>query len=404
MKVYRNLNQILTLQSAQLKGGRNLTPDDATIVDTGAIVFDEHKIHWIGKTADLPAKYDNLPSHDMNGFVLTPGIVDSHTHLVFGGNRSKEYVDRLNGVDYQLIAARGGGILYTMKETLSLSEDQLFAESVVKLDRFIELGVKVIEIKSGYALTSEGELKVLRVIKRLKDSYKNKLLIFSTYLGAHAVPKEFASSRDFLTKVVIPTLDLAHGEGLVDFVDIFVEQGYFSVEDAKLLFNRSKELGLKTRIHADEFTDLGCGALAAEYNCASADHLLKVSDHSIQKLSQSDTVATLLPGTAFFLGKPLAPARKLLDAGCRVALASDYNPGSSHIDNLLLVASLSAPNLKMNLTEVWAAITLNAAFSLGLPNYGYLEVGSASCFSLFKTAQVSDITYFWGRNFHQKSP
>ena len=404
MKVYKNLNQIVTLQSAQAKGGRNLVPDDLSIIEDGAIVFDQSQVHWIGKTSDLPAPYSSIPTHILRNHVLTPGLVDSHTHLVFGGNRSQEYADRLNGVDYQEIANRGGGILFTMKETLSLSEDELFAKSQQKLERFYKIGVKVIEIKSGYALTVEGELRLLRVIHRLKESNRDRIKIFSTFLGAHAVPKDQPSSHQFINNVVIPTLEKAHAQGLVDVVDIFVEQGYFSIADAKALFQKAKALGLKTRIHADEFTDLGCGALAAEINCSSADHLLKVSDHSIQMLSRSETVATLLPGTAFFLGKPLAPARKLLDAGCRVALASDYNPGSSHIDNLLLVASMAAPNLKMNLAEVWAGITLNPAHSLGLSNYGYLATGSASCFSLFGASQVSDITYFWGQDFHQLAP
>lgn len=404
MKVYKHLNQIVTLQSAHKKSGRNLSPDDLSIINDGAVVFDDNLIHWIGQSNDLPAQYSSLPTHILRNHVLTPGLVDSHTHLVFGGNRSQEYADRLNGVDYQEIANRGGGILFTMRETLSLSEEELFALSQQKLERFCNLGIKVIEIKSGYALTVEGELRLLRVIQRLKESNRDKIKIFSTFLGAHAVPKDQPSSHQFLNSVVIPTLEKAHAQGLVDFVDIFVEQDYFSIDDAKALFQKAKSLGLKTRIHADEFTDLGCGALAAEFNCSSADHLLKVSDHSIQMLSKSETVATLLPGTAFFLGKPLAPARKLLDAGCRVALASDYNPGSSHIDNLLLVASMAAPNLKMNLAELWAAITLNPAYSLGLSNYGYLAAGSSSCFSLFGASQVSDITYFWGQDFHLKTP
>ncbi len=379
-------------------------PDDLSIIDKGAIVFDENTIHWIGKSLDLPHEFSKYPQHDLNGFVLTPGLVDSHTHLVFGGNRSREYVDRLNGVDYQLIAQRGGGILFTVNETLSLSEDALFDSSKEKLERFISFGIKIIEIKSGYALILEGELKILRVIKRLKLAYLGRIKIFSTFLGAHAVPKEFTSSEQFINQVVIPTLTQAHAQSLVDFVDIFVEQGYFSIADAEKLFLLANSLGLKTRIHADEFTDLACGEFAAKNKCSSADHLLKISDSSIAHLANSQTVATLLPGTAFFLGKPLAPARKLLDAGCKVALASDYNPGSSHIDNLLLVASLAAPNLKMNLAEIWAAITLNPSHSLGLLNYGHLSVGAASCFSLFRSAQVSDITYFWGQNFVSPEP
>lgn len=394
----------MTLQGAHTKGGRNLLPEDLSLINDGAVVFDQEIVHWIGETKNLPREYQSLHSFNLKDHVLTPGLVDSHTHLVFGGNRAEEYLDRLNGVDYQMIAKRGGGILYTMKETLLLSEEELFESAQIKLERFISHGIKVLEIKSGYALTIEGELKLLRVIKKLKETNKARIKILATYLGAHAIPQEFSDSRSFLKDVVIPTLKQAHAQSLVDFVDIFVEVGYFSLADARELFAVAKSLHLKTRIHADEFTNLECGSLAVELGCSSADHLLQVSDSSINRLAQSETVATLLPGTAFFLGKALAPARKLLDAGCRVSLASDFNPGSSHIDNLLFVASMAAPNLKMNMAEVWAGITLNPAFSLGLNNHGYLAPGSSSSITLFRVSQISEITYSWGHNLRVQQP
>lgn len=398
MKVYRHLSQIMTLETASKKDGRKLIPNDLSIIDDGAIVFDDNEIVWVGKSAELPAPFLNHEVFDLHGHVLTPGLVDSHTHLLFGGNRSREYTQRLNGVDYQAIAKAGGGILYTMNETLKMTEDQLFDVGIERVIRLESYGVKTIEMKSGYALTQEGELRLLRAAKRLKQHFSGRVRIFSTYLGAHAVPSNYSSSSEFLDKVVIPTLVIAQSEDLVDAVDIFSEKGYFTEEDTDKLFIFAKSLSLPTKIHADEFNDNGGASLAARHQSLSADHLLKVSEGGIADLAQSMTVATLLPGTAFFLGKPLAPARAMLDGGCRVALASDYNPGSSHVDNLLLVASLAAPSLKMNLAELWAAITLNASAALGLYDQGAIVVGKKPSFALFRVNDVSEITYNWGRN------
>ncbi|MFP5490619.1 MAG: imidazolonepropionase [Bacteriovoracia bacterium] len=398
MKVYRHLSQIVTLDSALKKDGRRLSPDDLSVISDGAIAFDNNEILWVGNSVDLPAPFLKGEIIDLPGHVLTPGLVDSHTHLLFGGNRAREYSQRLNGVDYQAIAKSGGGILYTMNETLKLSEDQLFEIGTERVIRLESYGIKTIEMKSGYALTQEGELRLLRTAKRLKEYFAGRVRIFSTYLGAHAVPAGFKSSATFIDEVVIPTLKIACNEQLVDGVDIFAEQGYFSAQDVEKLFECAKALSLPTKIHADEFNDNGGASLAARHQSLSADHLLKISDKGISDLANSMTVATLLPGTAFFLGKPLAPARTMLDAGCKVALASDYNPGSSHVDNLLLVASLAAPSLKLNQAELWAAITLNASAALGFFDQGAIAVGKKPTFALFRVTDISEVTYSWGRN------
>lgn len=404
MKVYRHLNQIVTLTGARKKDGRKLVHEDLGIISDGAIAFDESKILWVGPDADLPGEYSSAASFDLTGHVLTPGLVDSHTHLVFAGDRAEEYLERLNGVDYQIIAKRGGGILYTVQQTVRLSEDELFALSCPRLERMISYGICAIEIKSGYALSIDGELKQLRVIKRLKSAFQSRLRIIATFMGAHAVPSSFASSADYLEQIVIPTLKKAHTEGLVDAVDVFHEAGYFSTSDVEKLFTVSKQLGLTCKLHADEFQNNDGAKLAAQHKAVSADHLLMVSDDGVNHLAKSSTVATLLPGTAFFLGKPLAPARKMLDQGCKVAIASDYNPGSSHIDNVLMVASIAAPSLKMNSAEVWCAITLNAAHALGLEHWGSLEAHKAPKFTLFKAQNLAQITYNWGLNLSSPLP
>lgn len=396
--VYRHINEILTLEEAYKKDGRCLTPKDLSLISDGAIVFNEENIEWVGKTIDLPSEYKTTPFHDLKGHVLTPELVDSHTHLVFGGDRAQEYADRLNGVSYEEIRARGGGILKTMNQTNSADIEELYQSAVERILRLHSYGIGTIEIKSGYGLNFQKEYEISLLIDRLKKHFAPKIQIFNTYLAAHDVPGEFTSSNEYLKQVVLPLLEKLTPLGIIDAVDIFHEQNYFNEEDVKLLFRKAEELGIKRKIHADELNDNDGARLAAEMKCLSADHLLQVSDHGIKALRKSSTVASLLPGTAFFLGKPLAPARKLLDAGVKVALASDYNPGSCHCDNLLLIASLSAPQLKINLAELWAGITLNAAHSLGLIDQGALIPGHRPRFTIFKAENLAQITYNWGRN------
>lgn len=396
---YRNFNQIITLKNAHAKDGRNLNPEDLNILENASIVFDHQKILWIGPTDDLPAKHNDALVEDFNGHILTPEIVDSHTHVVFGGNRAFEYTLRLNGADYNDIANAGGGILATMEKTITASADELFELAKERVERMHSYGIGTIEIKSGYGLTIESERKIARVIDRLKRHFYGSIQIFNTFLAAHAVPKSFTSSSEYLDKVVIPLMEELASDHIIDFVDVFHEEGYFSFEDGQKLFERAKSLGLKLKIHADEFNDNDGAQLAVNYQATSADHLLCTSDNGIKALANSNTVATLLPGTAFFLGKPLAKARAFLDAGCKVALASDYNPGSCHCDNLILIASLAAKNLNMNMAELWAALCLNSAHALGLRNQGAIIEGMSPRFSIFKCQSVDEITYSWGRNF-----
>jgi imidazolonepropionase len=397
IKAYSNLNQILTLSSAHQKDGRNLTAEDLSLIENGAIAFNSHQILWVGKTLDLPEEY-KLVAKDLSGHVLTPELVDSHTHAVFGGDRAQEYADRLNGTPYEEIARRGGGILFTMKETQNSSAESLFQTAVNRIQQVATYGVGTIEIKSGYGLSFEKEKELSLVIDRLKKHFQPRIQIFNTYLAAHDVPKTFQNSKHYLNEVVLPLLQELAPLRIIDAVDIFHEKNYFTNEDTIRLFSEAKALGIARKIHADELNTNGGAELACEYEALSADHLLRISDAGITKLATSSTVATLLPGTAFFLGKPLAPSRKLLDGGAKVAIASDYNPGSCHCDNVLMVASISAAQLKLNQAELWAGITLNAAHALGMNQQGALAVGMKPRFSLFKAPSLSHITYNWGKN------
>jgi imidazolonepropionase len=399
LTVYTHISELVTLKGVHLKDGRRLVPEDLSIIKEGAIVFDEEKILWAGPGANLPPQYFSAPSHNLKGYVLTPELVDSHTHIVFGGDRAQEYADRLNGTSYEEIAKRGGGILSTMKATNDASAEDLYQSAKERIERIHSYGVGTIEIKSGYGLNFDREYELSLIIQRLKKVFAPHVQIFNTYLAAHDVPRHFASSSEYMDQVVLPLLDKLAPMKVIDAVDIFHEKNYFTTEDVRRLFGKANSLGISRKIHADELNDNAGAALAVEFEALSADHLLRVSTEGLGALANCSTVATLLPGTAFFLGKPLAPARALLDAGAKVAIATDYNPGSSHVDNLLLVGSIAAPQMKMNQAELWAAMTYNAAHALGLKKQGAILAAMKPRFTLFKAESLSHITYNWGRNF-----
>ncbi len=398
MKVYSHISQLITLSGAHQKDGRKLEDDDLSIIEDAAIVMDDNLIHWVGKTHDLPEDYSKIPRTNLSGHIVTPEVVDSHTHLVFGGNRSFEYGLRLKGATYEEIASAGGGILHTADKTVHLSEEELFKLGVERIEKIHSYGIGTIEIKSGYGLTFEAEYRLSKVISKLKKNFAPKVQIIRTYMGAHAVPKSFSSSAVFISEVVLPLMEKLHSEGLIDIVDIFHEQNYFTNEDTRILFDKAHNLGLEVKMHADEMNDNNGAALASEYSALSADHLLQISDAGIRALAKSSTVATLLPGTAFFLGKPLAPARNMLEAGVKVAIASDYNPGSCHCDNLILIAQISAKNLGMKPVELWSALTLNAAHALNLKEQGAIIPGLMPRLSIFKASTHEEIFYSWGKN------
>lgn len=404
MIVYRNINQLVSSKGVHHKDGRRLIPSDLDIIEDGAVVFDEDVIHWVGKTAELPDSFHFAHDYSLKDHCLTPEIVDSHTHAVFGGNRADEYALRLNGANYQEIAKMGGGILSTMKATRSLSVDQLFELACPRVERIASFGVGTLEIKSGYGLERKSERNLSLAIDKLKKHFSPRVQIIRTYMAAHAVPKEYSSSTQYLSELVVPLMKELHDENLIDQVDIFHETGYFSSSDVRLLHAETQKLGLPLKTHADEFDDNGGASLAAELQALSADHLLGIGEKGIAAIANSSTVATLLPGTGLFLGKPQAPARKLLDAGAKLAIASDYNPGSCHFDQLLLLASMMAPQLKLNQAELWAAITYNSAHALGLKGQGAILPGMKPRFSYFKAPNLSAITYHWGHNFSISGP
>jgi imidazolonepropionase len=398
INVWKDFSQIITLEKSFSKDGRNLTPDDLSIIENGAVVFNDNEILWVGKTNEIPECYLGENSNSFPEKILLPELVDSHTHLIFGGDRAVEYGMRLNGSTYEEIAAAGGGILNTTIGTNSSSSKSLLTTSIDKIKQIQSYGIGTIEIKSGYGLNYKKEKELTEIIHELKQYFYPKVQIKNTFMAAHAIPKEYDSSSLYLQKVVIPLLKEMAPLNIIDAVDIFHEVNYFTKEDVIVLFQEAEKLNIPTKIHADEFHDNGGATLAASFNSLSADHLLSCGEDGIKNISNSKTVATLLPGTGLFLGKKSADARKLLDSGAKVAIASDYNPGSCHCDNLLLLASIAAPMYKMNLAELWVAITLNAAHALGLYQQGVIKEKFHPRFSIFSCSKVEDITYGWGKN------
>jgi len=333
---------------------------------------------------------------DASAFVALPGFIDSHTHLVYGGSREEEFILRLRGASYEEIAAAGGGIKNSVHHTRSLTEDELFNLALPRMEELLAHGTTTVEIKSGYGLDTENELKMLRVIRRLQKAYPDTIV--STFMGPHEIPPG-ETEKSYMDIVCEEMLPRVREENLAEFADIFVEKGVFSPESGKRYFKEARKLGFKLKIHADELHPLGGAELAARFKAVSADHLMQISHQGIQALAESDTVATLLPGTSFFLMmKDYAPARSLISAGAMVALASDFNPGSNHGFNMQFIMNLAAMTLKMTPGEVINAVTVNAAHALSLSDRGRIAPGKRGDLILLDIPNYQHLFYNYGIN------
>ncbi|MDR2168085.1 MAG: imidazolonepropionase [Clostridiales bacterium] len=351
------------------------------------------KIAYIG--ADLPESGDVL---DAGGWLVTPGLVDCHTHLVFGGFRHNELPLKLAGADYMEILASGGGILSTVAATRAAEPRKLYRKATYFLNEMLEHGTTTVEAKSGYGLDFETELKQLQVVAELRKN--NDIDIVSTFMGAHAVPPEFkGNSDDYVDKLVNEIIPKIAETGLAEFCDIFCEEGVFDVEQSRKILAAAKEHGFKLKIHADEIVDLGGAALAAEMGAISAEHLIAASDSGLEALAKTDTIAVLLPTTSFYLGKPFARARKMLDLGIPIAIASDFNPGSSPNFNLQLSMTLAYLQYRMHPAEILTATTLNAACALNLgETKGSIEVGKDADIIIWDCPDLNFLLYRFGNN------
>ena len=357
-------------EASHLLRGKELA--DLPCIDNAYLIVEGERIAGYGKMSELKYNISDFQEHyDMNGRCILPSWCDSHTHLVFAGSRENEFVDKIKGLSYAEIAARGGGILNSARKLNAVSEEELFYQSRKRLQEVISLGTGAIEIKSGYGLTLEGELKMLRVIRRLRSD--SKIPIRATFLGAHTFPEEYKSNREAYIQLLIEEmLPAIAREKLADYVDVFCEQGFFTPEETEKICLAAKHYSLKPKIHANQLHASGGVQAGVKLHAVSVDHLESMDEEAIQALARSTTIGTLLPTAAFFLRMPFQPARKLIDSNCAIALASDFNPGSSPSGNMNFVVALSCIQMRMLPEEAINAATINGAYAIELQD----EVGS----------------------------
>ena len=398
MKNYtiRNINELLLMSGDMAQFGHTkeellgLLPDAALAIVDG-------KITWYGPDAELPERFKNAEIIDATGMVALPGLVDSHTHLAFAGSRELEYELRCGGVSYADIAQRGGGIKFSVEQTRGASFEDLYEQTRARLWRMLELGVTTVEIKSGYGLDRDTEMRQLEVVRKLKQEFPGTL--FATYLGAHEVPKELSREK-YLKLICDEVLPLVAQSGLAQFCDVFCEKSVYTVDESRRVLSRARELGLGLKIHAEELSCLGGAELAAEMRAVSADHLMHVSDCGIEKMVKQGVTFNLLPGTTLFLGKKeYAPARKIIEKGGRVALSTDCNPGSCPCENLLFITTLGCSQMRMSPAEALWAVTRGGAYALGHgEDFGQIKLHGRADVALFEAEHFQGIPYGFGRN------
>ncbi|WP_288429010.1 imidazolonepropionase [uncultured Agrobacterium sp.] len=374
--------------------------DGLGVIENGAIAVDDGCIVFVGPETELP--YDLIAQSDATdceGRWITPSLIDCHTHLVFGGNRAMEFEMRLNGASYEEIAKAGGGIVSSVRDTRACSEEELVAQALPRLDTLLAEGVSTVEIKSGYGLDIETECKMLRVARKLETLRPVRIL--TSYLAAHATPADYKGrNADYIADVVLPGMDAANAEGLVDAVDGFCEGIAFSVEEMGQVFDHAKALGLPVKLHAEQLSNLHGAELAASYGALSADHLEYLDEAGAGSMAKAGTVAVLLPGAFYALRETkLPPVQALRDAGADIALATDCNPGTSPLTSLLLTMNMGATLFRLTVEECLAATTRNAAKALGLiAETGTLEVGKSADLAIWDIERPAELAYRIGFN------
>lgn len=368
------------------------------LVERGALAFEKGVIAWTGAEAELPAEFADWPKEDLGGCLVTPGLIDCHTHVVFGGNRAREFEMRLQGATYEEVARAGGGIVSTVRSTRAASEEALLEQALPRVDALLAEGITTLEIKSGYGLDLETELRMLRTARKIGDVRPVEIRI--SFLGAHAVPPEYRDRPDaYLDDVCLPALEAAHAAGLVDAVDGFCEGIAFSPEQIARVFDKAKELNLPVKLHAEQLSDLGGAELAASYGALSADHLEYLSEKGVEALARSGSVAVLLPGAFYTLRETQLPPVDLLRANnVPIALATDCNPGSSPLASLLLTLNMGCTLFRMTPEEALAGVTREAAKALGFTDRGTLEAGKRADLAIWNVSHPAELSYRIGFN------
>lgn len=398
-QLFSNATQVVTC-AGPARARRGTECQSLEILSGAAVVVDGARIVAVGPNEALCAAHPDAHVVDCGGRVLLPGLVDSHTHGIFGKARFEEQELRAAGVGYMEIARRGGGIHSSVRDLRARSEDDLFALALPRLTRLAAHGTTTIEVKSGYGLTLDDELKSLRVIRRLQQALPLRLV--PTFLGAHEIPLEYRAAprtrQEYIALLVDEMLPRVAAEGLATFADIFCEPGVYTPDESRLILGAARRHGLKIKLHADELETSGAAELAVELGATSADHLAAISDAGIRALASAGTVATLLPGTMLFLGRERqAPARALLDAGAAVALATDFNPGTSPTVNFPLILTLAISQLHLSVSEAVLASTVNGAAAVGLAaETGQLAPGFSADLALFDIEDVRELPYWYG--------
>ena len=371
-------------------------------IDNAFLLIKDNIIADFGPMENCP-NLENAKIIDASGKVILPTWVDSHTHIVYAGNRVQEFVDRINGLSYEEIFNRGGGILNSVKKLNETSEDAIYEQSKVRLENVMKLGTGAVEIKSGYGLTVEGELKMLRVIKRLKENYP--IAIKATFLGAHAFPLEYKDNHSgYIDLIVNEMLPKIAEENLADFIDAFLETGYFSVAETERIMEAGKKYGLQAKIHVNQFTAIDGIASCVKHQALSVDHLEIVTDEDIKALKNSETMPVALPSCSYFISIPYTPARRMMEAGLALALATDYNPGTTPSGNMNFVVATACIKMKMTPEEAINAATINGAYAMNLSEtHGSITIGKKANIIMTKPiTSFYQLPYEFGDNLIEK--
>lgn len=396
--LFKNIKELIQVRTEPISFVSGKAMSELPTIKNAFLIVENGLISDFGSMKNCP-KIDFSEVIDATGKMILPSWCDSHTHIVYAGNREGEFVDRIKGLSYEAIAANGGGILNSAKTLQETSEEELYQQSKSRLEDVIQLGTGAIEIKSGYGLTVDAELKILRVIKRLKENYA--IAIKATFLGAHAVPLEYKRNKEGYLKLLIDeALPKIAEENLAEYIDIFCETGYFSVADTELILEAGKKHGLIPKIHVNQFTAIGGVQAGVNHHALSVDHLETMRDEDIEALKNTNTMPVALPSCSYFLSIPYTPARKMIDAGLPLALATDYNPGSTPSGNMNFVVSTACIKMKMTPEEAINAATLNGAYAMGLEDkVGTITKGKQA--NLILTKQINSygfIPYSFGTN------
>lgn len=368
------------------------------LLDHGALATENGKIVWCGNRVDLPSRISSWPKHDLESRLITPGLIDCHTHVVHGGERSKEFALRLEGASYEEIARAGGGILSTLKATRSLSEDQLIDEALPRVDEMIGEGVTTLEIKSGYGLDIENEVKMLRAARRIGKL--RPLRVKTSFLGAHAVPPEFAGRADaYIEEICLSALEAAHQQGLVDAVDGFCEGIAFSPQQIERVFTLAQSLGLPVKLHAEQLSNLDGARLAAKFHALSADHLEYLDEPGVAAMAKAGTIAVILPGAFYTLGEKTKPPVALFRKyRIPMAVATDCNPGSSPLFSILLTMNMACTLFQLTAEEALEGATRHAAHALGLDDCGTITAGKRADLAIWNVDHPRELSYRIGFN------